>query len=106
MPAPWPQWLRAKANLLLWRGYMYRPGPPEDFFDCMTGDVITRAELASTYGEDLVARVARLKPSPARSAFAIGLDGDECATVPRAGGHSRGKSIRASPDSARYTERG
>jgi hypothetical protein len=43
MPAPWPQWLLAKANLLLWRGYMYRPGPPEDFFDCMTGDVVTRA---------------------------------------------------------------
>jgi hypothetical protein len=38
--------LLAKANLLLWRGHMYRPGPPEDFFDCMTGDVVTRADLA------------------------------------------------------------
>jgi hypothetical protein len=43
MPARWPQWLLAKANLLLWRGYMHRSGPPEDFFDCMTGDVVTRA---------------------------------------------------------------
>jgi hypothetical protein len=76
MRARWPHWLLAKANLLLWRGYMYRPGPPEDFYDCMTGDVVTRTDLARTYGEDLVRRVERVKGAPARKGLAIG-DGYE-----------------------------
>jgi hypothetical protein len=73
MPTAWPQWLLAKANLL-WRGYMYRPGPPEDFYDCTTGDVITRTELARTYGEELVRRVERVKGAPARKGLSIGME--------------------------------
>ena len=82
MPAPWPQWLLAKANLLLWRGYMYRRGPPEHFYDCTTKHVVTRGELARIYGEDLVVRIEAVKGRPARRGLSIGMEAKPSSRVP------------------------